>query len=165
MAKRIRRPSDPLLVVEKFLNKESLPYERKGDEIELEIDGIESYTFFITWLPPAEGVEAMHFCCMMTLKTPEAYFEAADELVALINRHIWIGSFNFVGNEERPELSQVLMRYGLMLPEESFFKATQVNAIFGWLVRTFSGCIPGFLSVTEGQTAKNAFLLVDLPQR
>ena len=103
------RLEHPVDVVERLACLKDWSFDRDDqDEISVSIGGAwADYNVAFTWLPQCE---ALHVACAFDLKVPERRRADAQQLVARINEHLWVGHFDVWSRD-----GVVMFRHALLL--------------------------------------------------
>jgi len=118
------RPS-VLDVVERVAAANGWPFERRDDdEIAAEVPGEgAAYQLWFAW----DGAhDALHFSCLFPLRVPEARRGLVYRLLALVNRRLWLGHFDYW-----PEDGMAAFRQTLPLRGAGALAAEQVEDMVG----------------------------------
>ncbi|MDI3468754.1 MAG: hypothetical protein OJF62_000817 [Pseudolabrys sp.] len=100
---------NPLDVVERLAAVHDWSFERASeDEITILVAGKWSdYQVSYTWMG---DIEALHLACAFDLRVPERRRAGVQELISMINEHMWVGHFDLWVNE-----GMVMFRHALVL--------------------------------------------------
>ncbi|MDP4594534.1 MAG: YbjN domain-containing protein [Beijerinckiaceae bacterium] len=145
------RPSHPVDVVETIAQTHDWQFDREGDdEINLTISGGWcDYQVSFTWL---EDVEALHISCAFDIKKHERRNGEIQNLITLINEHMWVGHFGFWKSE-----GMIIYRHALLLPGGLAPSAAQCETVLQVAVSSSERYYQAFQFVLwAGKTAQEA---------
>jgi hypothetical protein len=115
--------NNPLDVVERLAAVNDWSFERASeDEITILVTGKwTDYQVSYTWMC---DLEALHLACAFDLRVPERRCSDVQQLISMINEHLWVGHFDLWTNE-----GMVMFRHALMLSGGSEASGKQCEAL------------------------------------
>lgn len=142
---------NPLDVVEGVAAVNGWSFERDGeDEITIVVAGHWSdYQVSYTWM---DDIEALHLACAFEFKVPELRRSEIQQLISLINEHLWVGHFDLW-----PQDGLVMFRHALVLAGGVTAAGSQCESLLATAVETSERYFPAFqYLVWAGKTAREA---------
>ncbi len=93
--------ANPLDILENMFSANDWPYERRGrDEIGVVVSGRWcDYSLVFSW---CDEISALHYCCAMDMRVPEASRGQVSELLAIANEKMWVGHFGVCNTDSVP---------------------------------------------------------------
>jgi hypothetical protein len=93
--------ANPLDILENMFSANDWPYERRGrDEIGVVVSGRWcDYSLVFSW---CDEISALHYCCAMDMRVPDASRAQVSELLAIANEKMWVGHFGVCNNDSVP---------------------------------------------------------------
>jgi len=115
--------NNPLDVVERLAAVNDWSFERASeDEITILVTGKwTDYQVSYTWMC---DLEALHLACAFDLRVPERRRGDVQQLISMINEHLWVGHFDLWTNE-----GMVMFRHALVLSGGSEASGKQCEAL------------------------------------
>jgi hypothetical protein len=142
---------NPLEVVERVASLHDWSFERAGeDEITILVRGKwTDYQVSFTWM---YDIEALHLACAFELKVPERWRIEVQQLISLINEHMWVGHFDLW-----PQDGIVMFRHALLLAGGVEASGRQCEALLTTALDACERYFPSFQFVVwAGKGAREA---------
>jgi len=143
--------NNPLDVVEHMAAGNNWPFERASDdEIGIVVTGNwTNYQVSFTWMG---DIEALHLACAFDMKVPETRIADVQRLIAMINKHLWIGHFDVWAQK-----GIVMFRHALVLAGGVAASNRQCEAVFGTALDSCERYFPAFnFVIWAGKSAREA---------
>jgi hypothetical protein len=143
--------NNPLDVVERLAAVNDWSFERASeDEITILVTGKwTDYQVSYTWMC---DLEALHLACAFDLRVPERRRGDVQQLISMINEHLWVGHFDLWANE-----GMVMFRHALVLSGGSEASGKQCEALLNNALEACERYFSAFQFVVwAGKPAKEA---------
>jgi hypothetical protein len=142
---------NPLEVVERMASTNDWSFERAGeDEITILVRGRwTDYQVSFTWM---DDIEALHLACAFEIKTPERCRSEVQLLTALVNEQMWVGHFDFWGQD-----GLMMFRHALVLAGGVEASRRQCESLLATALEACERYYPAFQFVIwAGKSAREA---------
>lgn len=139
--------NDPLRLVEQVVHEYEWPCQRHGDdELIVDLDGrFGQYRLWFSW---REEMNALRMSCAFDLSAPAEARREVESLVALLNRRLMVGHFNYL-----PEEAVIYFQHALLLSGGQATNREQVEDLVAIAVSECERAFPAFQLLLDGGRA------------
>jgi hypothetical protein len=140
-------PGNPIDLLEELVSANDWVFDRPSDdELAIQVQGRwVDYHIWTVWQP---AMRAMSFACHFDFRVPEPKRREARELVARFNETLWLGHFDFVGDD-----GSILFRHTIPLRGTSGASVEQLEDLVDTAVGECERFYPALQLVVWGGQA------------